>query len=233
MACPKVVIFSGFLSELSVDINDPNVDQELYDVVQRNTKLQHLKISTEGRNVLHQVEHLARLRHNSRNPLHLILIESLRGLGGNDRVVTRLAMGGESTRGDIIEIDRTFSQQLSSEGLPGGHMDCEFWRWDIQLSDYSALFLNVIKLQHPSVLESLTLDVSRLSRVGFSSIESVLRKSNLERLRVVCSQLHVSLHAATAQVLGSIQWPSLKCLAINGCKIEIGSASGLQSPSLS
>lgn len=221
MVCPKAVIFSGFLRELSVDITDPNMDQELYDMVQRNTELQHLGSSTEGRNVLHQVEQIARLRHNSRIPLHLTLAEPSRGLGGKDRIVVQVALGGETAGGHSIEIDGNVSQQLSTERLlHGSPMQCEFLRWDIQLSDYSASLLDVIKLQYPSVLESLILDVSRLSLVGFSSIASVLRKSNLERLRIVCSRLHDSLHAATSQILGSIQWPSLKCLAIIGSNID-------------
>ncbi|KAF9314029.1 hypothetical protein BG006_004033, partial [Podila minutissima] len=99
-----------------------------------------------------------------------------------------------------------------------------------QQFDYSASFLDMATKQHPFALTMFTLDVSRLSRVGLSSIEKVFSRSNLEWLHVVCTPVD-SLSQSITKVLGSVQWNTLKSLSLSGdevnewCQIWLSSVS--------
>ncbi|KAG0090429.1 hypothetical protein BGZ92_002981 [Podila epicladia] len=75
--------------------------------------------------------------------------------------------------------------------------------------------------QHPSVLTSFTLNISRLSRNGLFAIQNVLSRSNLERLRVLCSRVDPTLSGSIAQALASVQWSTLKALELSGDHIDV------------
>lgn len=67
------------------------------------------------------------------------------------------------------------NRALCTQGyLSGFPVDIGLLEWDCQMSDDSALFLNMVTKQHPSILISLTLSISQLSRVGLHSIQDVL-----------------------------------------------------------
>ena len=64
------------------------------------------------------------------------------------------------------------------------------------------------------------LDISSLSRIGLGHIENVLRRSRLERLEIVCTTFNPNLSRCIAQLLGSIQWSTLKCLILSRDNID-------------
>lgn len=106
MRLPNGVLSFGSLKALTQHLSDAENDEELYHLLQANTGLQELNISTVGRNVLHQAEHTIRLWRNSPNPLRLTLIECIKDARGRivaqvticDRHSARIAaQGGEQS----------------------------------------------------------------------------------------------------------------------------------------
>lgn len=144
------------------------------------------------------------------------------------RVVAQLGIDGSKSRppGDNslttfgYEIDPLFSRQQAKDLL----VDVEFLQWDCdhvfsQLSDYSALFLNMATRKYPSVLTLFSLDVSQLSRVGLSSVQEVLERSILEHLHVICTPVDSQVDSIS-QVLDAVPWSSLKSLVFSGNSID-------------
>lgn len=194
--CPEASVSTGSLQRLTQDIYDEEDELELYRMVLINTGLEDLRISTEGRNILHQVERISRLRCDSRCPLRLTLLERMQDTRA--RVVAQVVTGGVFSECLLWDCDHIFSP----------------------LSDYDAEFLDMATLKYPSVLTLLTLDVSQLSWTGFVSVEKVLQRTSLEHLRVICNLIPSHLSRSASRVLGSIRWPTLKSLALTGDDID-------------
>lgn len=228
MQCPKTVVSSGSLKQLIQDLHDVESFREVYQLVHGNTGLQELCISTPGQHILDQFEHFAKLRHCSSGPLILTMIERMHDSRG--RVLAQLVIGGrQCSRTEVLKIRSINSQ--SSQALLGQvpeqvvpvNFHCLQWHCDhvfSPLSDYHAAFIDMMTQQHPSVLTHFTLDVSRLSRIGFTSIKKVLRQSNLGHLHVVCLPFDPRLSNAVSGILGSVQWSTLKSLVLSGDNIN-------------
>lgn len=98
-------------------------------------------------------------------------------------------------------------------------------RWQSQYvsglrADQDARVLDIATLKFPSVVTSLTLNLSAFTRPGLSSIQKVLQRSSLERLVVHCSHFDPSLREYFGQVLSNVQWPTIKSLILIGVKID-------------
>ncbi|KAG0326957.1 hypothetical protein BG000_001180 [Podila horticola] len=89
-----------------------------------------------------------------------------------------------------------------------------------QLSDRSSLFFATFMECLPMTLTLLTLDVSHLSRDGLLSVEKILRLSDLEYLKVICTPVEPGMSFPVARVLRSVQWSTLKSLTFSGHNIE-------------
>ncbi|KAG0022505.1 hypothetical protein BGZ82_011010, partial [Podila clonocystis] len=188
----KDVFSSGSLWRLTVHLDDLQKDKDLFYAVQANPLLPRTQHS-EGRII-------ARVSRQIGTPISGI----------------KATFNGHPT-----DIDYSFCQQESFLT-----QEIEFLQWDCdhvfsQLSDYSASFLNVATEQHPSVLRLFTLDISLLSRHGLASVEKILSRSNLDHLEVVCTSVDPSMFDSIAQVLGCVQWPTLKSLKLSGDDIDM------------
>lgn len=112
-------------------------------------------------------------------------------------------------------------QNKVSIGPP--QVDVSRWKCDYVSgvrTDHDANVLDVATLRFPSVVTSLTLNLSSFSRSGLSSIQNVLRRSFLERLVFQCSHFDPSLRKQFAQVLSNVQWSTIKSLSLVGDKID-------------
>lgn len=188
------VLYSGYIQQLTALLDEIQQDKELFRVVQANRSLQELNISFEGHNILRHVEHLARIWWDSSTSSCLTLIDRLTDNQG--RVVAKLSRQNGSL---LLEGSTTNRNARTSDAIPSFiqqqprlPMDIEFLQWSCdnivcQLDDSYASFLDTATQQHPSVLTLFTLDISRLSRHGLTSIEMVLRRSSLEHLHVICT----------------------------------------------
>ncbi|KFH63748.1 hypothetical protein MVEG_10441 [Podila verticillata NRRL 6337] len=226
MVCPKSMLSAGSIRTLGVHLNSLDFDQKLLDIMETNTELQDLILSYYGHNIFYHMKHIVRMWHESSKPLRLTLLDRMRDTRG--RVVAQLAFG-ESNREDPSDgtIDLhgcDISSPFSQQQVVHEPTDAIFMQWDCdhifsKISDYSALFLDMATQQHPSVLTLLMLDVSHLSHTGFSSIREVLRRSDLEHLHIVCTPVDSQSESIT-QVLGSVQWSTLKSVVFSGNNIE-------------
>ncbi|KAF9322534.1 hypothetical protein BG006_002313, partial [Podila minutissima] len=104
-------------------------------------------------------------------------------------------------------------------------LDIQFACWNCdhisdQLSDYSASILDMATRQHPSVLILLTLDTSQLSRAGLKSVQNILGRSSLKYLHISCTPFNSTMSESISQVLGSVQWLTLKSLVLSGDYID-------------
>ncbi|KAF9382809.1 hypothetical protein CPC16_009192 [Podila verticillata] len=226
MECPKSLLSAGSIQTLGVHLKSHNFTHEFFSTVQVNTKLQDLIVSYYGHDIHHHIERIVRMWHTSSRPFRLTLLDRMVDTCG--RVVAQLTVRGcdmevpsdgntDLHRGDI-------SPPFSRKQVVHEPTDVVFAQWDCdhvfsKIRDYSASFLDMASRQRPSVLSLFTLDVSCLSRNGLSSIQEVLRRSDLEHLHVVCTPV-ASQSESITQVLGSIQWSTLKSLVLAGHHIE-------------
>lgn len=212
MQLPDGVLTSGCLKSLTQHLTDAEKDQGLYYFLQANTGLQELNISTVGRNVLHQAEHVTRLWCNSSTPLRLTLLECMQDTRGmRSRIVAQVVIGAIDCKGARVEAE-TQGQADQAE--------TDLLEWRFQLSDDFATFLEMAIQQHTSILTFLKLDISQLSLHGLACIQRVLWQSRLEFLNVVCTTFDLRLSSSLAQILLSVNWSTLKSLVLSGDHIE-------------
>ncbi|KAF9321022.1 hypothetical protein BG006_002689, partial [Podila minutissima] len=191
-----------------------------------NASLQELKIWSRGYNVVYNIEHIFKIWHESTSTFHLTLLDHLKDNQG--RVVAQLGVQGRVGKfpGNNTTSDQGSDTNASSHQndwtIPVG---IEFLQWDCdhsfsQLSDYSASFLDMATQQHPLALTMFTLDISRLTGIGLSSVKYIFGRSNLECLQIVCTPVAPNIYDSLSQVLHSVQWSTLKYLVLCGDNID-------------
>lgn len=141
------------------------------------------------------------------------------------RILARLARRRSSHLSNsnvILDANTHPSSCQQQASVPAG---IEFLQWDCdeifyQLDDYLISILDVATDQHPFVLILFTLDISQLTCHGFTTVQKILRRSHLEHLTIVCTHIDASISDSVAQVLGSVQWSTLKSLKLLGDHID-------------
>ncbi|KAG0334299.1 hypothetical protein BG000_008433 [Podila horticola] len=194
MSCPNAILASGSLRKLVVHIHDEEDESWFFNVVQSNNFLQELKLT-----------------HFRDEPQDAQVAQmTIRGCGKD--------LPGGSTR----EIHETSgnrpSTQQQGQNIP---VEIEFLRWESDhiftpVSDYIASILDMATCQHPLVPSAFVLDISQLSSVGLAAIQRILGRSSLEHFSIVCDPFNSSMSDTIAQVLGAIQWDTLKSLVLSG-----------------
>lgn len=225
MAGDAVDHYSRFARRLTAHLDDPHHDSGLYHAVRIKTLLQELDISYHG-SLVRCTEHLVRMWYHFSTSSFLTLID--RGKDTQGRVAARLVRRCDShflQDGSTLNADNMDTSRASSLEQRDFLSSIEFLQWDIDhvfnpLSDYYASFLDMATEQHPSVLTLFTLDISVLSRKGLVSIQNVLSRSRLEHFAIVCVPVDSYISDAVSQVLGSVQWPTLKSLKLSGDDID-------------
>ncbi|KAF9377382.1 hypothetical protein CPC16_011853, partial [Podila verticillata] len=197
---PNGIFAAGNLQQVTFDITLETFDLEhFFWMVQANEGLQELNIMYLGHSIHDHAEHIVRIWRASPRPFRFNLFERM-----------------DYARSPVFA-------QLTFDEVGGERIQVLEWDCDHafgKLSDYSASFLDTTIQQHPSVLIAFTLDVSRLSRVGLASVQSILSRSSLEHLNIVCTRFDPIMTDSISQVLGSVQWPTLKSLAVSGDNIN-------------
>lgn len=227
MQFPKTAISSRSFRRVTQNLSDVESDEELYHFVQRKIGLKELNISTHGRNVLFQLEPISWLRHNSPCPLRLTLLEHVEHSLG--RIVAEVVISmqqKDSCTCCFLKVDAAGYQSPCARGqIQEVPVTFQILQWDCDhiffpLSDFYACFVDIATQQHPSVLTLFTLDITSLSAIGLSSICNILRRSCLEYLHIKCVPFDSILADSIAQVLGSVQWATIKSLAFTGNRID-------------
>lgn len=223
-ACPLGVHSSGSLRKVTVELDDLKFDEDFFHMLQTNTALQELNVSYRGSNVLYYVESIVKMWHDSSSPFSLTLIDRMEDSRG--RVVAHMTIRGRGNDGSrsALNSDRVGSMPSTQNGAPAPP-DVQFSKNDCDhifspLSDFSASILDKATKQHPSALNLLSLDSSRLSRDGLATASKILGRSDLEHLNIVCTPFNPNLSGSIAQVLGSVQSNALKSLVLSGSNID-------------
>lgn len=210
-ACPKAMLTCGSLRRFTMDIYDQEFDYGYFRKLQSNTSLQELNISYHAHNLLHDAEQIVMIWCGSSSPLRLTLFDRMMNHRG--RVVAQLAIQG------------CYHETQTDSPLPRKRLntsaDIVILQWDCDqvfspLTDNFASFLDVATQQHPSVLSLFTLDISWLSRVGLAAVCNILGRSSLEHLTVLCTAFDPNKSDSVSQVLGSVNWSTLKSLVVSG-----------------
>ncbi|KAF8926936.1 hypothetical protein BGZ52_005038, partial [Haplosporangium bisporale] len=224
-ACPNGILSSGSLQELTVELGELAFDQDLFRLVQTNTGLQDLNVSYCGRDALYYAENIIKMRHSPSRALCLSLFDRMRG--AQDRLTAKLIVQGSEGENPVLDVvhGKGFNPappQRQSKEMSASIVSL-LWECDhvsSQLTNHSASLLAKVTQHHPSVLTLFTLDMSQLSAVGCNSMEMVLRRSRLEHFNVMCGLIDSSLSNSITQVLGSLQWFTLKSLVLSGNRID-------------
>lgn len=224
MECPEAILSSGSLRTITVDLYGSEIDDEFFHLMRANPGLQQLNISSFGHNLQYYFEHFVRMWHNASSTFRLTLIDRIDNTQGR-AIVQMDTIGRERNFSadsalDVHRRDATFPicRQQPTTNIQFLRWDCDFIL--TSLSDYSASLMDMATQRHPSVLKLVTLDITRLSRDGLTSVRNILRRSRLEYLRIVCSSVDPSLSDSVAQVLDSVQWDTLKSLVLSGDTID-------------
>ncbi|KAG0332358.1 hypothetical protein BG000_010084 [Podila horticola] len=200
------------LERLTVDTTDPEFDDEMDLIMQLNKGVGMLNIFIPGGKEIYQIgERIVRAWHISQGSLCLSIFE--RTKDGRGRIVAQVAM----------KTGRHYNKYLESTPSWIADMDFLFWDCDLiyaPLSDYSTMVLDCAVEQHPTVLKSFALDLTRLSQTGVAFIQNILRRSKLEHLHVVCSTLDPNLVDSIPHLLSSVDWSTLKLLELSGDDID-------------
>lgn len=219
----RSVLVSKSLKRLTVHLEkDLSLLPTLATVVLVNTLLQELRFSYYGHDILHHMCNILGLwRASSANSL--TVIDHVRGMQG--RIIMQLArehdcylLPSENAL-DSQSVDFSIRQKQRQARVIGVlQLDCD--HIFSQLSDRSSLFFATFMECLPMTLNLLTLDVSHLSRNGLISVEKILRLSDLEYLKVICTPVEPGMSFPVARVLRSVQWSNLKSLTFSGDNIE-------------
>lgn len=223
MAGQDAMLSSGSLRTLTVYLQDPHENKELFDLVNANTLLQDLNVSCYGCTILSYFEYIVRMWLHSSTTSRLTLVDRMTDTHG--RVLARLARrsGSQTPVSKVILDANTYPSSCQQQtSVPAS---VEFLQWDCdgvfyQLANYSVSILDMATDQHPSVLVLFTLDISQLTCHGFITVQKILRRSHLECLTIVCTHIDANISDSVAQVLGSVQWSILKSLKLLGNHID-------------
>ncbi|KAG0085843.1 hypothetical protein BGZ92_008658 [Podila epicladia] len=227
--CPRGVYFCESLRKLTVHMNNLELDHDFFRLVQTVASLQELNVSYHGSDVLYYIDSIVKMWHDASSPFRLTLIDRMEDTQG--RVVAQMNIRPSdsdryrsegSTREDDCS-DNVSTSNQSNKSDATRIVDIPIWDSDqltIKPSDFAASIINKGTEQHPSVLNSLTLDTSKLSRDGLASISKVLGRSDLDHLNMVCNPFDPKLSSPVAEVLDSIRLNALKSLVLSGSNID-------------
>ncbi|KAF9336220.1 hypothetical protein BG006_009384, partial [Podila minutissima] len=223
MAGPRSVLLSKSLQRLTVRQEDLSLDNKGLAIVMRvNALLQELTFSYYGHDMRYYTDNIVDLWHAS-SVSSLTLIDHTRGT--QDRVIMQLRECGRYLLQSSNTVDGQSVDSSVGQRHPQARRRFEILRMDCdhvfsKLSDGSSLILAGFLKYFPTTLTLLTLDVSRLSRDGLISMETILQRSSLEYLKVICTPVKPRMSFAVARVLRSVQWSTLKSLTLSGDNIE-------------
>lgn len=203
---------TGTLRQLTLDFIDPETDLDLASIFRTNTGVQELRVRTQAHSVFHDIESFHQIREGYPESLLLTLFE--RSAGRRRRILTQVTMAA----GPTAEPGAQEERHLRFAGL-----NFVYWNLDYisaPLTDRAAAVLDHISTQHPKTLKSFTLDASFLSCEGLVFVQSILQRSSLEYLQVICSPFSLALRDALAQAFAAVQWLTIKSLTFSGDDIN-------------
>ncbi|KAF9318225.1 hypothetical protein BG003_011619 [Podila horticola] len=230
---PKVwgttVVFQALesLRTLTLDVADPIIDRDVAHIVQKCPKLRELNISLKHAHVLEQVQRTLDMWQGRQDSLQLTLLE--RGELGQGRIVARVIVSGRTSyHSGSSNLDRPgtntdFSDSLErKQGMAG---KVEFLQWDsdhvtTSLTDLTAALLDVATAQNPSVMYSLSLDISRVSKGGLAHVRNILQRSTLGHLHIRCTPFDPFLADFVRGILLSVQWSTLQSLVLTDTAVN-------------
>ncbi|KFH74015.1 hypothetical protein MVEG_01228 [Podila verticillata NRRL 6337] len=227
MDCPQTLPSLKSLQILTQDISIPEWDPEVHRMLLSNPQLRELNLSTPKRDVILQVEPIIQLSKACPRPFVLTLFDRIREDRG--RVIVQMAFGGSNSIGiesSEMELeDSEYQTHGIKEHAQDTAMELEFLLWDcdhffFHFSDIYASFLDSATQQHPSVLASLTLDISALSETGITCFQQVLARSDLSYLCILCTPFESALSQYIAKILQNVRWQTLRYLVLTGEHID-------------
>lgn len=205
---------TGTLRQLTLHFIDPETDLDLASIFRANTSVQELCVMTQAHSVFHDIESFHQIREGYPESLLLTLFEQ--SAGRRRRILAQITMtAGQTT---ALEPGAQEEKHLRFAGL-----DFVYWNLDYisaPLTDRAAAVLDHISAQHPKILKSFTLDASFLSHEGLAFVQSILQRSRLEHLQVICSPFPLALSYALTQAFAAVQWLTIKSLTFSGDDID-------------
>lgn len=190
------------LRRVIVQYNQPHAKDSLFHTMKHNPGLQRIDLPSHEHGIYEVLKEIGEQWHDRQNPLEVMIYEQ--GLG---RQGQRLATV-------IIRKSPTVGDRALNIIMWGCSHVCR------ALMDGDAKILDALARDLPDALKTFTLNVSSLTEVGLSSIQRVLHHSRLEHLIVNCTAFDAANEIHLGQVLGAVQWPTIKSLTLVGGNID-------------
>lgn len=169
-----------------------------------NPKLQCLELPVQDGTILRHLDPVLRMMPKGPAKLQVDLFETRE----NDEMrVARLVIEGLDTKGSGYPLVTDILEWKCSHvtGIEG---------------DGGAAVLDMASLRFPSVLVSLSLDITALTEQGLVCVRNIFLRSSLEQLRVRCTTVGPVLYQHLGLVLSAIPWLTITSFALHSADID-------------
>lgn len=130
----------------------------------------------------------------------------------------------ETRENDEMRIARLVIEALDTRGS-GYPMVTEILEWKCSHvtgieGDGGAAVLDMASLRFPSVLISLSLDITALTEQGLVCIRNIFLRSSLEQLRIRCTTVGPILYRHFGPVMSAIPWLTITSFALHSADLD-------------
>ncbi|KAG0338396.1 hypothetical protein BG004_007249 [Podila humilis] len=210
---PRAALATGTLQAITMDRINPEFEADFLKAVSTNSGLRELNLQLQGYDEFVETVRLFVLWQFWPISLCLTLYERI--VGGRGRTVAQA----------IIRRPSNSDRQKLTDQRQVDMLQIEFSQWNCdyigcQLSDASALYLDLATQHDPYMLKAFTLDISTLSKDGICNVQNVLKRSKLEQLKIQCTAISPDLVQDVSRLFQILQLSTVKSLEFVGENIE-------------
>ncbi|KFH66475.1 hypothetical protein MVEG_07000 [Podila verticillata NRRL 6337] len=192
------------LQRITIQYNLPESKDSLFQMMDSNPTIRQIDIPAQEHEMYELIEAIERRWHGGPNPLEVTIYEQ-----DLERVGHKLA---------TVVICKAMGATADDTSINIKKWDCSYV--SRALLDRDAKILEVLAQHRHDALESLTLNISLLKETGLTSICHVLHESRLVHLTVECTAFDSVSETQLGQVLGMVQWSTIKSLKLHGHNIN-------------
>lgn len=200
------------LQRIVIQYDLPESREALLFLMDSNATIRQIDIPAQEHEAYELIETIGRRWHGGTNPLEVMIYEQ-----GLERVGRNLV---------TVVMEKAPKDPTDLEIFPEtNNTTIDIMKWECSyvsraLEDRHAKILKTLTQAHPTDIESFTLKSSLLTERGLASVQSVLRQSDLDYLNIECAEFDTSKRIHLGQVLGTMNWSTIKSLKLHGDNID-------------
>ncbi|KAF9314852.1 hypothetical protein BG003_003735 [Podila horticola] len=215
---PEILEY-GRLRRLLVQAQDQSVVPYLYELMERNARLETIEMDMQESLLFARVAEVCTRWQDQREQLMVKVFDNVEEQ--DDRELLTIVIRRQDSKDDQ---DQDQDQDQAGPEYGGPIVtDVLYWNCDHVphvMQDGDVALLDLVSQNFPTVLTSFTLDVSKMTAQGLSMMQRVLQRSSLEILHVRCFPIAPEHRDHVGSVLRAVQWSTIKGLTLSGSHID-------------